>query len=90
MKSIVGKIKEMKWTNKWFLIKINNEDIKIPIIDGNVEVMVMNDNNIEVGLKYLEIGDIIKINIKKNDLVNIILNSKYDFISSSSETDEII
>ena len=90
MKEIKGKIKNIKWDTNLFIIYINDEQVKIPIINGSVKITIKNSENKEVGIGYLDIGDLIKINISKNNSIKILINTKYEFISSSSEIEEII
>ena len=90
MKTISGKIKDIKWDKNSLDIFLDKDKISIPIIEGTINVLIQDSEGNEVGINYIEIGDIIKIILKKNDIIKIFTNTKYNFISSSSESDEII
>lgn len=90
MKTISGKIKDIKWDKNSLYIFLDKDKISIPIIEGTINVLIQDSEGNEVGINYIEIGDIIKIILKKNDIIKIFTNTKYNFISSSSESDEII
>ena len=90
MRTISGKIKDIKWDKNSLYIFLDKDKIPIPIIEGTINVLIQDSEGNEVGINYIEIGDIIKIILKKNDIIKIFTNTKYNFISSSSESDEII
>jgi len=94
MKIIKEKIKEIKWDSTNFYILCNKIKLKIDIIDGSVNIIIINNNNELVGISYLEKDDIIKIlyDEKNKDYVKpikIYVNTKYNFNSETSDSDNI-
>ena len=94
MIKITGKIKDIKFDEKWFYIYFDKLKFISEIIDGSVDVLIKTYNNEEVGVKYIEKNDIITIfaekkynNYFKNFLkpIKIYLKTKYIFLSDTSE-----
>ena len=88
-------IKSFNIKDNYFIItdKYNNE-YYLKIIDGTIETEIMNTDNENVGIKYLEENDIIKIygsNLKSNKFIikKINIKTKYQFNSESSDDFDI-
>ena len=88
-------IKSFNIKDNYFIItdKYNNE-YYLKIIDGSIETEIMNTDNENVGIKYLEENDIIKIygsNLKSNKFIikKIYIKTKYQFNSESSDDFDI-
>ena len=95
MKSKKITIKSFNIKDNYFIItdKYNNE-YYLKIIDGSIETEIMNTDNENVGIKYLEENDIIKIygsNLKSNKFIikKIYIKTKYQFNSESSDDFDI-
>lgn len=84
-------IKSFDFENEYFIINDKYEKkYFIKIKDGTIICDVMTEEEIEVGVKYLEIGDIIKIygnkiNFNKFIIKKIFIKTKYRFDSDSSD-----
>jgi hypothetical protein len=85
-KMISGKIKSIVMNENNMLIEFESGDkYYSEIIKGSVKCEIFNDQNKIVPLFYLEEGDLIKMKITENKIKKIYINSKYQFISDSSE-----
>lgn len=90
-----GKILKIYNDNNWYFIELKNQKFKCPIINGTVDIVIMNYEKNEVGIKYLEIGDLIKIfsfekSSKKYIIpIKIFINTKYVFNNDSSESEDL-
>ncbi len=83
---ISGKIKSIVMNENNMLIEFESGDkYYSEIIKGSVKCEIFNDQNKIVPLFYLEEGDLIKMKITENKIKKIYINSKYQFISDSSE-----
>ena len=94
MKIIKDKIKNINWDTSNFYILCEKTKLKIDIIDGSVDIIIINSNSELVGIFYLEQNDIIKILYEKNDEeyikpIKIYINTKYTFDSDTSNSDNI-
>jgi hypothetical protein len=92
-----GKIKKLYNDDRWFFIEFDDYKFKSEIKNGTVDVIVKNNEKTEVGIKYLEIGDMIKIisqqkSSKKKYIIpkKIYINTKYSFYNESSDSEEIV
>ena len=75
-------------------VKNDNNKYILNIVNGSVDADIKTYDNINVGLKYLEEGDLIKIkgiNLEKNKIIikKIYIKTKYIFNSESSEDLEL-
>jgi len=88
-KIFFGKIKSIILDeNKMFIEFESGDKYYSKIIKGSITCKILNEKNKIVPLFYLEEGDLIKIKIFKNKInkINkIYINSKYNFISDSSD-----
>lgn len=88
------KLLEMIYRKKEIKIKTNKNKYYIKIIDGSVDILILNDNNKEIGIEYLEEGDNIEIKYKKEKEKKIVkeirVESVYQLNSSSSSEDNFI
>ena len=85
-KIFFGKIKSIILDeNKLFIEFESGDKYYSKIIKGSITCKILNEKNKIVPLFYLEEGDLIKIKILKNKIKKIYINSKYKFISDSSE-----
>ena len=93
MKEIYDKIEDIKWDEKYYFIICKNNNLKINIIDGSLDIEVKNSENKYISFNLLEKNDIIKIKYKNFDNnfiypITIFQNVKYIFTNDSSD-DEI-
>ena len=87
-KIFFGKIKSIILDKNNMFIEFESGDkYYSKIIKGSVKCKILNEQNKIVPLFYLEEGDLIKIKILENKIKKIYINSKYKFISDSSEED---
>lgn len=75
-------------------VKNDNNKYILDIVNGSVDANIKTYDNVNVGLKYLEEGDLIKIkgiNLEKNKIIikKIYIKTKYIFNSESSEDLEL-
>ena len=85
-KIFFGKIKSIFLDeNKMFIEFESGDKYYSKIIKGSVTCKILNEKNKIVPLFYLEEGDLIKIKLLENKIKKIYINSKYKFISDSSE-----
>lgn len=85
-KFFFGKIKSIILDeNKMFIEFESGDKYYSKIIKGSVTCKILNEKNKIVPLFYLEEGDLIKIKLLENKIKKIYINSKYKFISDSSE-----
>jgi hypothetical protein len=85
-KMISGKIKSIILDeNNMFIEFETGEKYYSEIIKGSVQCKILNERNKTIPLYYLENGDLIKIKILKNRIKKIYLNSKYHFVSDSTD-----
>ena len=91
MKSKRVLIKSFDIENNFFIINDKNEEkYFLEIKDGSVNVDVETEEGINVGIKYLEPGDSVKlygnkINFNKFIIKKIYIKTKYKFDSESSD-----
>ena len=88
------KIESLDLEDNKFKITNKEEKYYLEINNGSVDVIVKNNEGDEVGFKYLEIGDKIKIKGYKNKenkiiIKKIYINTKYLFNSESSDDLEL-
>jgi hypothetical protein len=85
-KIFFGKIKSIILNKDNMVIEFDSGDkYYSKIIKGSVKCKILNEQNKIVPLFSLEEGDLIKIKILENKIKKIYINSKYKFISDSSE-----
>lgn len=85
-KFFFGKIKSIILDENKMNIEFESGDkYYSKIIKGSVTCKILNEKNKIVPLFYLEEGDLIKIKLLENKIKKIYINSKYKFISDSSE-----
>ena len=85
-KIIFGKIKSILFDKNNMYIEFDSGDkYYSKIFKGSITCKILNEKNKIVSLFYLEEGDLIKIKILENKIKKIYINSKYKFISDSSE-----
>jgi hypothetical protein len=90
-KIISGKIKTIIFeTNKMIIELEEGNKYYSEIKKGSIRCDILNELNNIVPLSYLEEGDLIKLNILENiqglsKIKKIYINSKYQFMSDSSE-----
>ncbi len=83
---ISGKIKKISIEYDNMFIEFESGDkYYSEIIKGSVKCEIFNEQNKIVPLFYLEDGDLIKMKIFENQIKKIYINSKYQFMSDSSE-----
>lgn len=75
-------------------VKNDNNKYILNIVNGSVDANIKTYDNVNVGLRYLEKGDLIKIkgiNLEKNKIIitKIYIKTKYIFNSESSEDLEL-
>ena len=81
-------------SNELSIIDKYKDNYFLEVKNGNVETEIINSDNVEVGIKYLEKNDFIKIygivsESNKFIIKKILINTKYQFNSESSEDLEI-
>lgn len=85
-KIFFGKIKSIILDENNMFIEFDSGDkYYSKIIKGSITCKILNEKNKIVPLFYLDEGDLIKIKILKNKIKKIYINSKYKFISDSSD-----
>ena len=67
MNEIYDKIKDLKWDENNYYIYCKNNNLKINIIDGTLDIEVKNSENKYISFNLLEKNDIIKIKYKISD-----------------------
>jgi hypothetical protein len=83
---ISGKIKSIILDENNMFIEFESGDkYYSEIVKGSVKCEIFNEQNKIVPLFYLEEGDLIKMKISENKIKKIYINSKYQFMSDSSE-----
>jgi hypothetical protein len=83
---ISGKIKHITFEKDKMIIEIDeNTKYFSEITKGSVKCEILNELNKIVPLSYLDDGDLIKMKVKDNIIKKIYINSKYQFMSDSSE-----
>ena len=88
---ISGKIKSIVIDeNKMFIEFETGQQYYSDIIKGSVQCEIFNEQNKTVPLFNLEEGDLIKMKISENKIKKVYINSKYQFISDSSEDGDLI
>jgi|UniRef100_A0A6C0ISZ6 hypothetical protein len=86
-------IKSFKFINNQLILNTYNEDANEYIIyikNGSIDALIKSCQGDEVGLKYLDEGDVVKIkgvNIENNkiNIRKIYIKTKYIFNSESSD-----
>lgn len=81
-------------SNELSIIDKYKDNYFLEVKNGNVETEIINSDNVVVGIKYLEKNDFIKIygivsESNKFIIKKILVNTKYQFNSESSEDLEI-
>ena len=85
-KIISGKIKSIILDeNNMFIEFETGEKYYSEIIKGSIQCEIFNEKNKTIPLYYLENGDLIRIKILENIIKKIYINSKYYFMSDSSD-----
>ena len=85
-KMISGKIKSIILDeNNMFIEFETGETYYSEIIKGSIQCKIFNEKNKIVPLYYLENGDLIRIKILENIIKKIYINSKYCFMSDSTD-----
>tara|TARA_B100001964_G_C13801095_1_gene408791 strand:+ start:80 stop:367 length:288 start_codon:yes stop_codon:yes gene_type:complete len=92
MNIYTGKITQIKNDNKWLYLQTNKNLFHLPIKRGSVDIIIHDTNNKEVGIIYLDEGDIIKVIAEKNSSnflipLKIYVNVKYKFNDDSSDSE---
>ena len=85
MDSITCHIIKIDMDNDNFYIETQKGKFYAPIIKGSIEIEVYNSENKRVPISYLENDDIIKIKHKNYKIIKIVINTKYQILSESSE-----
>ena len=60
---------------------------KAPIINGSVDFTIIDTNNNQLYLSNININDIVRIYYKNNIIKKIIIDTKYEIFTESSDTD---
>ena len=60
---------------------------KAPIINGSVDFTITDTNNNQLYLSNININDIVRIYYKNNIIKKIIIDTKYEILTESSDTD---
>jgi len=85
-KIISGKIKSIILDENNMFIEFESGDkYSTEIIKGSIQCTIFNEKNKIIPLYYLENGDLIKIKILENKIKKIYINSKYQFMSDSTD-----
>ncbi len=92
MEIYTGKIIKIENDEQWLYIQTIENRFHLPIKKGTVDVKIEDTNKKEVGIVYLEEGDIIKVIAEKNSSKYIIplkiyVNVKYKFNDDSSDSE---
>ena len=92
MEIYTGKIIKIENDEQWLYIQTIENIFHLPIKKGTVDVKIEDTNKKEVGIVYLEEGDIIKVIAEKNSSKYIIplkiyVNVKYKFNDDSSDSE---
>jgi hypothetical protein len=78
-------VRNIKINDNKLIIKCENNNININIIDGEIDINIYNENNEQLYLNELHINDRILLIYNKIKLVKIIVCDKYEFIESSED-----
>lgn len=90
MNNIYDKIKEIKYDDNYYYIFCYENNLKIKILNGELNIIIKNNENEYIPFYELSENDIINIyynNINNNFIEPkiIILNTKYDFYENSDD-----
>lgn len=78
-------VKKIEISDSKLIIKCDNNNIIVNIIDGEIDINIYNENNEHLYLNELNIDDRILLTYNKNKLVKIIVCDKYELIESSDD-----
>jgi hypothetical protein len=78
-------IKNILFEDENLILETENGIFYSPIIKGSIQCNIETFEKKIVPLSYLEKGDLIKMKIKNNIIIKIYINTKFEFISESSE-----
>jgi len=78
-------VKQIEINDNKLIIKCDNNNIIVNIVDGEIDINIYNENNEHLYLNELNINDRILLNYSKNKLVKIIVCDKYELIESSDD-----
>jgi hypothetical protein len=95
MKYIIENIYNFSYNKKYILIECEKHNVSALIIDGTIDIIIINSDNENIGINGLEINDTIKIYYKefKNNMIysiKIIKLNNYKFNDMSSSSEEYI
>jgi hypothetical protein len=62
---------------------------RAPIINGSVDFIITDTNNNQLYLSNININDIVRIYYKNNIIKKIIIDTKYEILTESSDTENI-
>jgi hypothetical protein len=78
-------VKKIEVDDSKLVIKCDNNNIIVNIVDGEIDINIYNENNEHLYLNELNIDDRILLTYNKNKLVKIIVCDKYELIESSDD-----
>jgi len=78
-------VKQIEINDNKLIIRCDNNNIIVNIVDGEIDINIYNENNEHLYLNELNINDRILLNYSKNKLVKIIVCDKYELIESSDD-----
>jgi hypothetical protein len=62
---------------------------RAPIINGSVDFTITDTNNNQLYLSNININDIVRIYYKNNIIKKIIIDTKYEILTDTSDTSDI-
>jgi hypothetical protein len=62
---------------------------RAPIINGSVDFIITDTNNNQLYLSNININDIVRIYYKNNIIKKIIIDTKYEILTDTSDTENI-
>ena len=83
-------IKKFEKNNEFLIVNSDNDIYMMEIKNGTIDTKIKNCQGDEVGINYLETGDIVKVKgvktkLNKFIIKKIYIKTKYVFCSESSE-----